>query len=168
MMSEPAKDQKPISGELTEEEALLLAAENERIRDKYGYCNSDLIVREGRLVGNAWHRYLQWDNKAAGSEYRKIQVRTYMGQIRVIVQDVSLPAYRSSVHIVDVKGKPTKVHDYIPILKLVKAEDSRETLERNLVNWLLSRREEAVLYGGDSVKAKAFVKALDAWAVEVL
>ena len=167
-MAEPAKDQEHSSRKLTEEEALLLAAENERIRDKYGYCNSDLIAREARKVSNVWHRRLEWDNKIAGDEYRRIQVRNDMKQLRVIVQDASLPAYRSTVHIVEVKGKPVKVHDYIPILKLVGAEDSREVLERNLVNWFIGRREEAVLYGADSPKAKAFIKALDAWAAEVL
>ena len=152
---------------LTEEEAEALCAESECVREKYGYLNSAVIEEFARRKNTLWHGYLEWDDEVAGREFRKQQIRRYLPQIKVLTQGVSAPAYRSVVRIIETAKGPTEICDWQSMVTLVSDDENRERLERNLVHWVLGRREEFVLYGADRPEAKRFLRALDAYVAAV-
>ena len=77
-----------------------------------GELDVDLAVKESKKKSSPLHNHLEWDDKIASHEYRKIQVKEFIRKIEVIYSETNTPvrAYESiKVEVVDNKSEKPEV-----------------------------------------------------------
>lgn len=70
----------------------------EQIRERDGILETEAVLKEARKKRSPIHAAFEWDDAAAGHEYRLIQARQMIRAVIVILDDTDEPAY---VHVDD-------------------------------------------------------------------
>tara|TARA_R100001530_G_scaffold41973_1_gene32052 strand:- start:480 stop:983 length:504 start_codon:yes stop_codon:yes gene_type:complete len=61
--------------------------ELERIRDKYGKVETEVVIDEARSEDSPIHKHFVWDDQAASELYRKDQARHLINAVRVVTDE---------------------------------------------------------------------------------
>jgi len=61
--------------------------ELERIRDKYGKIETEVVIDEARSEDSPIHKHFVWDDKQASQLYRKDQARHLINAVRVVSEN---------------------------------------------------------------------------------
>lgn len=73
------------------------------------------LVEASRNKRAATHRYFEWDNEAAGHEYRLIQARHLLRSVEVVVEQGGTERTTRAFHNVTLEVQDgAKVHRYVP------------------------------------------------------
>lgn len=98
-------------------DADVMAKEFDRIRDKYGIFNPELVVQESVSPDSVLHNEFKWDDAEAGKLYRREQAARMIRNIRVQIID-STVEYNVRAY-VNVRENKDESRSYIPIEKAI-------------------------------------------------
>ena len=138
------------------------AEELDRIRNKYGALDPEMVVNESRDEDSVLHNIFCWDDTVAAANYRKIQAQGLIRNIRVIVTnkkiDVAVRAY------VNVRETPGSYRNYVPTVQAIANEtayndllqQSKSEMESFVAKY--SQVEELNGVKAEMLKAITFIK----------
>ena len=100
-------------------EAEVVVVELEKIREKHGRLDAEVIVAEARSKKSPLHEIFEWNDSIAAKKYREEQARLLCRSVVVIKNDIVIG---NALIAIDV-GEPLK--DYVPASLLRTMPDER-------------------------------------------
>ena len=103
------------------------------VKDTYGLTAENLL-RKASKKSSSLYEFFDWDNSSAGEKWRLSQARTFINEIKVIVDDKEIYAFENvnvTVQEAEVKNNsPSKFgqREYKTIVEIMNNEDYRNHL----------------------------------------
>jgi hypothetical protein len=112
----------------------------EQIETEHGACSPRLYVDYARPVDSPTHATLEWDNDRAAEEYRVVQARRVISNLRIVVEDrpQQVPAFVAVAHVPNMSGG-----GYVTTLRAMSDETLRAQVLRDTMRQLLGLRRRA-------------------------
>jgi len=127
---------------LSEDDANVIGNELEQIRHKQGEITPITVLDAARHSDSPLHGYFEWDNAVAAENHRRMQARSLVRKITVVVETTTF-AYETPAFVSVVRNED---RSYTPVAMVLSDKELRENAVHDIAKWLLSRRDELELY----------------------